>query len=117
MADFTKSKDNKGWLLMTTGERIRIEGKFTLAFLQKMVSGPGQTNTDGGNRSGWATIEVLKTEDGEQMIVNEEGKMLELAHNSEASSLLHDSYFRQLPEDSPGVLGDVVVVDAGFEIE
>lgn len=86
-----KKKHISAWLLMATGERIRLEGHFTLEFFQKMVGG---------------YVQVVYTKDDRQMWMNEEGRGLALPCNHEATDL----YGRNMM-----VCGDVVVMDAGME--
>ncbi len=77
---------------METGERIRLEGKFTLSFLQKMVGG---------------YIEILATKSKEQMIVNEEACIHEKALMNVQASEAYGS----------NILGDVVILEIGSELE
>tara|TARA_R100000458_G_C8277761_1_gene253414 strand:+ start:6242 stop:6496 length:255 start_codon:yes stop_codon:yes gene_type:complete len=61
----------------------------TLKQLQKLVGG---------------YIEVYHMEDGRQLVINEEGKMMNLQHNQTATDLLPNNFYNDT------VVGDAVVL-------
>lgn len=84
--------------LKTDGTSTRVtprgpKKKFTLEELQKFVGG---------------YIELVKTVDGRNMYVNEEGLVHDLPHNALASVAIHPRYIT-----IGGVRGDVIICDRG----
>ena len=65
---------------------------FSLAELQKYVGG---------------YIEYVHLKNNQVMVVNEEGKCLQLATNANADKIFHEQY----PTSSDWIVGDVVVCD------
>ena len=65
---------------------------FSLEELQKYVGG---------------YIEYVHLKDGKVMVVNEEGKCLELPTNENADKIFHEQY----PNSTDWIVGDVVVCD------
>jgi len=84
----------KGIVIKSDGTIVKHQmWKFDLKFLQEVV---------GGN------IQLVTTQDGKDMIINEDGIAKDLPLNAIASKILHKDY-REDPAVMMAVLGDVFV--------